>query len=221
MRARASLARLRRRQSPTPRPGPACRRRPPPRSACSRVQAGAWHAWRVVGVLSTAFTCGPAPIANSISVAVGESETIAVGLARDGDRCRSPRARLPGSARRRRRVGRAGSGWSTEVAPAGRWPRSGGRQHRQCGDQRREATSRVGDMVILHRCRGGRSAPAATPGGGSHEPPFLRGLVAPMQTGVRARPRGRGHTVAGQRRVLTGLRCFCAIPGNVPGTPSP
>ena len=41
-----------------------------------------------------------------------------------------------------------------------------------------------------------------------HEPPFLRELFRRRRAGDRTRPT-KGTTVAGQRRILTGLRCIC------------
>src|SRR5450756_2814147 len=53
-------------------------------------------------------------------------------------------------------------------------------------------------------CEGRRAA--------AREPPFLRGpVIADKQPGGRTRPLGRGFTVAGQCRDLTGLRCACLL----------
>jgi hypothetical protein len=47
----------------------------------------------------------------------------------------------------------------------------------------------------------------------AREQPFRRGpVIADRQPGGRTRPRGRGFTVAGQCRNLTGLRCAACLP---------
>ena len=109
--------------------------------------------------------------------------------------------------------------WRPDCCPPWRqccWPvllaaRGGG--HGQRGS-RRDGPQAAGRAAHDHppSGRGGRSAPAATPDGGSDEPPFLRGQVRRHGPGVRARP---GRDGASPLRDSAGIS-----PASLGSTPS-
>src|SRR5262249_35144781 len=163
-----------------------------------------------------AFTCGPAPIAKSISVAVAERETIAVGL--------WVMVTLPLAAYT---VTGNCVAAALDVGVAGAEPGAGPPElaHAATDSAAIEATAPARarrvllSMLILHRHRGGRSAPAATPGG-------VERTALPPRTGFAAQGRRPGSPPKEQYRCGTApgshrssLR-LCR-PGTLPGRSHP
>jgi hypothetical protein len=130
-------------------------------------------------------------MANSISVAVGESDTIALGL------------------------------WARVTGPFAAATVTGKAAGVDCGAG--VLRDDAAEPELEHAVTSATTAANAADNERAWWGTFIERTALPPRTGFAAQgrrpgsPHEGGSTVAGQRRILTGLRCAWAIPGEDPG----